>query len=126
MMADMLERLHARFDPTGRRAKKMFGGACFMLNGNMVAGTSKRGMLVRIGKDFDTVAERRVIADHGNGRQDHGRLLVRQDGMDDVTLTSGWMPARIQQNAAAKITSKNVCIHCERRPPCQKADFALL
>ena len=58
-MPDTLERLHARFDPMGAVNKKMFGGVCFMLNGNMVAGTSKRGMLVRTGKDFDAVAGRR-------------------------------------------------------------------
>ena len=30
---------------------KMFGGIGFMLNGNMVAGASRRGLLVRVGKD---------------------------------------------------------------------------
>jgi hypothetical protein len=30
---------------------RMFGGLCFTLNGNMVAGASKRGLLVRVGKD---------------------------------------------------------------------------
>jgi hypothetical protein len=29
----------------------MFGGLCFMLNGNMVAGTSNRGLLVCVGRD---------------------------------------------------------------------------
>lgn len=32
-------------------AKKMFGGTCFMLNGNMAIGTFKGGILARIGKD---------------------------------------------------------------------------
>jgi TfoX/Sxy family transcriptional regulator of competence genes len=30
---------------------KMFGGIGFMLNGNLIAGASKRGLLVRVGKD---------------------------------------------------------------------------
>ena len=30
---------------------KMFGGTGFMLNGNMVAAASRRGLLVRVGKD---------------------------------------------------------------------------
>ena len=30
---------------------KMFGGTGFMLNGNMVAAVSKRGLLLRVGKD---------------------------------------------------------------------------
>ena len=29
----------------------MFGGAGFMLNGNLVAAVSKRGLLLRVGKD---------------------------------------------------------------------------
>ncbi|HWZ60085.1 MAG TPA: TfoX/Sxy family protein [Gemmatimonadaceae bacterium] len=33
------------------REVKMFGGIGFMLNGNLVAGASKRGLLVRVGKD---------------------------------------------------------------------------
>lgn len=33
------------------REVKMFGGIGFMLNGNMVAAVSKRGLLVRVGKD---------------------------------------------------------------------------
>ncbi|TIS82453.1 MAG: TfoX/Sxy family protein, partial [Mesorhizobium sp.] len=47
----MVERLRAAL---GRRAfteQKMFGGTCFMINGNMLVGTSKRGLLVRVGKD---------------------------------------------------------------------------
>jgi TfoX/Sxy family transcriptional regulator of competence genes len=33
------------------REIKMFGGIGFMLNGNMVVAVSKRGLLVRVGKD---------------------------------------------------------------------------
>ena len=43
----------------GVSEKKMFGGVGFMLNGNMLAGTSKRGLLLRVGKErhADAVAE---------------------------------------------------------------------
>jgi TfoX/Sxy family transcriptional regulator of competence genes len=33
------------------REIKMFGGIGFMLNGNMIAAASKRGLLVRVGKE---------------------------------------------------------------------------
>jgi TfoX/Sxy family transcriptional regulator of competence genes len=33
------------------REVRMFDGLCFMLNGNMVAGTANRGLLVRVGKE---------------------------------------------------------------------------
>jgi TfoX/Sxy family transcriptional regulator of competence genes len=49
---DLAERMRVALAGTGAiREVRMFGGLCFMLNGNMVAGTSKRGVLVRVGKD---------------------------------------------------------------------------
>jgi len=49
---DLAERMRVALAGSGAvREVKMFGGLCFMLNGNMVAGTSKRGLLVRVGKD---------------------------------------------------------------------------
>ena len=38
---------------------KMFGGIGFMLNGNMVAAVSKRGLLLRVGKEREAEALRR-------------------------------------------------------------------
>ncbi len=49
---DLAQRMRDILARTGAvREVRMFGGLCFMLNGNMVAGTSKRGLLVRVGKD---------------------------------------------------------------------------
>jgi TfoX/Sxy family transcriptional regulator of competence genes len=46
---DLAERIRLILAGTGSlREVRMFGGLCFMLNGNMVAGTSKRGLLVRV------------------------------------------------------------------------------
>jgi TfoX/Sxy family transcriptional regulator of competence genes len=58
---------------------KMFGGLGFMLNGNMVAAVSKRGLLLRIGKDSQSKALARPEArPHGNARaQDRGLCLRR-------------------------------------------------
>ena len=36
--------------------QKMFGGVCFMLNGNMVAGTLRGELLVRVGKEANDAA----------------------------------------------------------------------
>jgi len=41
------------------REVKMFGGVGFMLNGNLIAGASTRGLLVRVGKDRQAEALRR-------------------------------------------------------------------
>jgi hypothetical protein len=35
---------------------KMFGGIGFMLNGNLLVGASKRGLLLRVGKDQQSLA----------------------------------------------------------------------
>src|ERR1700738_3287404 len=49
---DLADRMRAVLAGTGTvREVRMFGGLCFMLNGNMVSGTSRRGLLVRVGKD---------------------------------------------------------------------------
>jgi TfoX/Sxy family transcriptional regulator of competence genes len=44
------------------REVKMFGGIGFMLNGNMVAAVSKRGLLLRVGKERQPLALRRPAA----------------------------------------------------------------
>lgn len=40
----------------GIEEKKMFGGLCFMLNGNMLCGVHKGGAMFRVGKDNETAA----------------------------------------------------------------------
>ena len=43
----------------GRRGigeKKMFGGACFLLRGNMLCGTGRTDFMFRVGKDQDAAA----------------------------------------------------------------------
>lgn len=37
--------------PHGAEVRRMFGGTCFMVNGNLVIGTHKGGLIVRIGPD---------------------------------------------------------------------------
>ena len=98
-MTDILQRLHAKFDPMGAVNKKMFGGVCFMLNGNMVAGTSKQGMLARTGKDFDTIAAGRDdcrVMDMG-GRTMAGFWFV-ENSIDDAAFAY-WMDVALAFNA---------------------------
>ena len=45
-------------------SKRKFGGVGFMLNGNRLAGTSKRGLLLRVGKERRAEA----VAEPGIGR----------------------------------------------------------
>ena len=43
-------------DQNGITTKKMFGGLCFMLNGNMLCGVHKDGGMFRIGKENEKAA----------------------------------------------------------------------
>ena len=47
----LAEKLRAALPARGLSEQKMFGGIGFMLNGNMIAGASKRGLLLRVGKE---------------------------------------------------------------------------
>jgi hypothetical protein len=76
---DLAERMRAVLAGTGSvREVRMFGGLCFMLNGNMVAGTSKRGLLVRVGKDQQSNALARPGAKlmEMTGRSMEGYIFV--------------------------------------------------
>ncbi|WP_204114309.1 TfoX/Sxy family protein [Shimia biformata] len=40
----------------GISEKKMFGGLCFLVNGNMLCGVSKAGAMFRVGKENEAAA----------------------------------------------------------------------
>jgi TfoX/Sxy family transcriptional regulator of competence genes len=98
----MLQSLHARLDPLGAVHKKMFGGVCFMLNGHMLGGTSKRGLLVRTGKEFDSLAVGRADCAVMNmtGRDMAGFWQV--DGDIDEEAFEFWMQAALAYNKTLK------------------------
>jgi TfoX/Sxy family transcriptional regulator of competence genes len=64
---------------------KMFGGIGFMLNGNLLVGASKRGLLVRVGKEQQAQA----LAQAGarpmvmRGRTMEGYIYVDPPALDD-------------------------------------------
>src|SRR5215471_9293402 len=86
---DLAERVRVALTGTGAvQEVKMFGGLCFMLNGNMVAGTSKRGLLVRVGKDQQANALARPGAKpmEMTGRLMEGYIFVDPPPPDDRGL----------------------------------------
>jgi hypothetical protein len=86
---DLAERMRVALAGTGTiREVKMFGGLCFMLNGNMVAGTSKRGLLVRVGKEQQSAALARPGARsmEMTGRPMEGYVFVDPPPSDDRSL----------------------------------------
>ena len=86
---DLAERMRVALAGRGAlREVRMFGGLCFMLNGNMVAGTSKRGLLVRVGKDQEARALARPDAKpmQMTGRPMEGYVFVDPLPSDDQSL----------------------------------------
>ena len=90
---DLVERMRAALAGAGAvREVKMFGGMCFMLNGNMVAGASKQGLLVRVGKDRHGEALARPGAKpmEMKGRPMEGYVFV-DPAPRDARALRGWL-----------------------------------
>jgi TfoX/Sxy family transcriptional regulator of competence genes len=66
-------------DVSAVREIKMFGGVGFMLNGNMIAAASDRGLLVRVGEQSEAAALVRPGAEPMvmNGRKMKGFIRVK-------------------------------------------------
>jgi TfoX/Sxy family transcriptional regulator of competence genes len=93
---DLAERMRAVLGQTDAvREVKMFGGLCFILNGNMLAGTSKRGLLVRVGKDQYSRALARPNARpmEMTGRPMEGYIFVDPPPRDERELRDWLEPA---------------------------------
>lgn len=72
---------------------RMFGGIGFMLNGNMIAAVSRRGLLLRVGKD----RQQEVLARPGTRPMEmRGRVMAGYVYVDPPALTNGeieaWLP----------------------------------
>lgn len=67
----------------GFSEKKMFGGVCFLINGNMCLGTWKGSLIVRLGKDRheETLARPHTQPANITGRVMTGWALVEPAGI---------------------------------------------
>jgi TfoX/Sxy family transcriptional regulator of competence genes len=74
------------------REVKMFGGVGFMLNGNMLVATSKRGLLARVGKDAHAAALARPGARtmEMRGRVMQGYIFVDPSALSEASVAS-WL-----------------------------------
>ena len=80
----------------GCSERRMFGGVCFMINGNMCAGTSKGSLLVRLDskRHDETLAEPHTPPAEIAGRIMKGWALVEPGGiLSDRDLESWLDPA---------------------------------
>jgi TfoX/Sxy family transcriptional regulator of competence genes len=115
---DLAQRMRAVLAGSGEvREVRMFGGLCFMLNGNMVAGASERGLLVRVGKDQQSQALARPGAKpmEMTGRRMEGYVFVDPPPRDERALRD-WLglavtfvntlPPKLPKSAPRRSTRK--------------------
>ena len=80
-------------DQTGISKKKMFGGLCFLLNGNMVCGVHSGGAMFRVGKEREQ--EAMAVTGAGpmmfTGKPMGGMIDVSEDALADDDRRSIWM-----------------------------------
>ena len=77
----------------GVSERKMFGGVCFMINGNMCVGTWKRSLIVRLDKDKhdEVLAEPHTKPADMNGRVMKGWALVEPAGIESENDLRAWV-----------------------------------
>jgi TfoX/Sxy family transcriptional regulator of competence genes len=92
VLLDRIRKLLAR-----RRSiteKRMFGGTCFFVNGNMIAGVSKAGeLMVRVGKQrYESALEHPDASEMDfTGRPMRGFVSVLEDGIADEDGLKYWI-----------------------------------
>lgn len=89
-------------DQQGITEKKMFGGLCFLMYGNMVCGVQSGGGMFRVGKPRE--AEARAIEGAGEltftGRPMGGMIEVTEEALGDDERRRKWLALAVT-NAAS-------------------------
>jgi hypothetical protein len=77
----------------GFEEKKMFGGICFLLNGNMLVGVWKESLIVRLGTEEgdEALKETHVSEFNITGRPMKGWVLVAPEGAEEDEQLSAWI-----------------------------------
>jgi len=90
----LIERVRNALPPLDLIEKRMFGGVTLMLNGNMLCCVSKKGLMVRVGKEAEAQALRLPHAHpcDGAGRAMPGFIMIDPEGIrgdDDLAAAVG-------------------------------------
>ena len=96
----LLDTLSALMHPYGPRVQKMFGGTCFLVNENLVIGTHKDGLIVRVGPAGTAAALESPFATQMEmgGREMKGWILVSADGCASEGDLRGWVDQAMEFN----------------------------
>jgi len=93
MQIVLVERARALIPDENVEQKRMFGGTCFMVNGNMLVCVSKRGLMARVGKNQEAEALARPHASpcHPAGRAMAGFIRVEPEGIESDEDLESWI-----------------------------------
>lgn len=95
--ANLADRIRLALAPLVVTERKMFGGTCFMLNGNMVAGTLRNELLVRVGRNRDADALARPHARRMNmGRPAPGYVVIANEGTASDRDLKAWVNLAVE------------------------------
>jgi TfoX/Sxy family transcriptional regulator of competence genes len=94
----LIDRLREALAGRNVAEQRMFGGTCFMLGGNMLAGVSKQGLLVRVGKEGHAAALNLPQARpmEMGGRQMQGFVFVDEKGTATARDLNAWLKAFVE------------------------------
>ena len=99
--------------------QRMFGGICFMLNGNMAVAASPNGLLVRIGKEGNDAALERpgVRPMIQRGKPLAGYVYVDETGTTTSKQLAAWVQLALAHAATlpAKAPPKKTATSTNRR-----------
>jgi TfoX/Sxy family transcriptional regulator of competence genes len=94
----LVERIRAVLaDVRGVGERRMFGGVCFTINGNMACGVVKDDLMVRVGPDNYTGALKRPHARPMDftGRPMKGYVFIAAPGIKSASSLKGWVGAAV-------------------------------
>ena len=76
----------------------MFGGVCFLLNGNMCVGIWKTSLIVRLGPEqaASALAEPNVVEFDITGRPMMGWVMVEPNGLETDEQLTGWIQRAVE------------------------------
>ncbi len=82
----------------GVSEKKMFGGLCFLVNGNMCCGVEKNRLVLRVGPERHKEVLRRKNARPMDftGRPLKGFVYVPRSGFDTKAKLAGWIEPALE------------------------------
>ena len=78
--------------------KRMFGGVCFLLNGNMLVGVWKDSLIARLGPDQgdEALLEPHVRKMDITGKPMKGWIMVEPEGVEDDDRLKGWIQQAVK------------------------------